>query len=600
MSTTPGGRPAAQAFRPSGDQTIKFLQANAALGETRRYRELDRREAHYRCRQYEHQKLDWWGRAAEYTETISPGAVFPMGFEPAGGRQIPDGVTVRDKRPTAPLQLVKQIVDRFTEMVFSDERKPKITVDRDPDTQALLEEIQKESDFWPIMRGARDKGGSIGSVLMTVHLREGRFAYEIHNTKDCTVLWKDKRTWSPQAILKMYRYPVEEDVVDKKTGELIGTREVTYLYRRIITDQVDVVYMPVKMEPGQMNADWVADPALTVEHNLGYFPGVWIQNKQDSDSLDGDADCEGAWQLCDAADRLTSQMNYGVLHNLDPTPVIGVDEKQIVVAGGLRKGSDNALYVGVDGHASYMEMTGSSIEASDKLLDRYVTTALNICRCVLVDPEKISGAAQSAKAIEYIYAPMLGRCGDFRSQYGTAVVKLMRITEKMCRAFMGRSVQLEGGVIGVFKLDLPPRVMQSEAEDGSMQEIVTEHRLGPGGHMSLSWGPYFSPTKTDDQQEIANAASAKDAGLIDKVTAARKIAPIFGVTDVEGTVNKAREEQQADAETMMGAAGGGVFGDDQALGGGGGSSTPPKPPAPTNEHPNPGAKTPPGGTGGKP
>lgn len=603
MSTDAAGRPAASAFRPTSEQTVGFLQANAVLGETKRYRELDRREAHYRCRQYDHQKLDWWGRLAEYTETISPAAVFPMGFEPAGGRQAPEGVTVRDKRPTAPLQLVKQVVDRFTEMVFSDERKPQVVVERDPDTQALLEEIQKESEFWTVMRGARDKGGSVGSVLVTAHLREGKFGYEIHNTKDCIVLWKERRTWTPQGILKMYRYPVEEDIVDKKTGELVGTREVMYLYRRIITDMVDVVYMPVRLEPGQANVEWEPDPALTVEHDLGFFPGVWIQNKQDSDSMDGDADAEGAWQLSDSADRLYSQQNYGVYNNLDPTPVISVDEKQVAVGGGLRKGSDNALYVGVDGGASYMEMAGTSIEAADNTLTRAVNTFLAICRCVLVDPEKISGAAQSAKAIEYIYAPMLGRCGDFRSQYGQGVIKLMRITEKMCRNFMGVSVNLGEGRIGVFKLDLPPRIIQVPGRDGETQEVVQEHKLGPGGHMKLVWGPYFAPTKQDDQQEIANATAANQGRLIDRVTAARKIAPIFGVTDVEGTVKRAQEESDVDAQAAMATAGGGVFAGDHNFApatAGGGTPPNPGPKPPTAAHPNPGPKTPPGGNGGKP
>lgn len=593
MSTTPEGKPAAQAYKATSEEVVQFLQERAVLGETRRYKELDRREAHYRCKQYDHQKLDWWGRSAELTETISPDSVMPMGFVQLGGG-IPQGVTVRDKRPTAPAQLAKQIIDRFTEMVLSDERKPKITIEGDEDTTALLDSIQEESQFWSAMRGARDKGGSVGSVLVTVHLREGQFAYEVHNTKDCgTIIWKDKRSWKPQGILKMYRYPVDEDVVDEKTGELVGTREVMYLYRRIITDNVDIVFKPVKVEPNEAYVEWEADPALTVEHNLGFFPGVWVQNKQDSDSMDGDADPEGAWQACDSADRMLAQMNYGVLHNLDPTPVIKADPKEVALGGGLRKGSDNAIYPGLNGDAKYMEMTGSSIDAAEKLYRIFKGEALNIARCVLVDPEKISGAAQSAKAIEYIYAPMLGRCGELRTQYGNAMKELMKLTEKICRTFMGRSVLLENGSIGVFKLNLPPKTRDVDLPDGTKRTIAEDHKLGPGGHYKIVWGPYFAPTKQDDQLEIANATAANQGGLIDKEAAARKVAPIFGITDVEGTVKKAAAELEADASSRMMIPGGGFDG-------GVPHAPPPPGQGPPRPNPNHDAGTPPGGNGGKP
>jgi hypothetical protein len=57
---------------------------------------------------------------------------------------------------------------------------------------------------------------------------------------------------------------------------------------------------------------------------------------------------------------------------------------------------------------------------------------------------------------------------------------------------------------------------------------------------------------------IKNAAGANAAGFVDKVTAARTIAPLFSVTDVEGVVAKAREEGQDDAERALAGLEGGV------------------------------------------
>lgn len=541
MSTTIEGRPADTAVQPNADQLVQMLQDRAVFGETERYRLLDRREAFFRCLQYQHQERDWEGRNADAYETISPEVTFPKAMGPTDAI---DNLLARDKRPTAPTNRVRTIIKRYTGLLFSEKRRPAVQVANDPDTEAFLEAVREASGFWAAMRTARDKGGAMGSVVMTVGCQDGKFNYEVHNSKNVTPVWADRRKLQLAGILVMQRYLREVDVV-AEDGKNEGTEVVDYLSRRIITTDVDIVYEDVRADMAR-EAPWTVQSS--VQHGLGQFPGVWIQNNAESDDQDGDADCEGAWQTIDAEDRMIAQCHSGTLNNLDPTLVTKTDptEVQQLTAGqDLQKGSRNAIEVGSKGDAKYLEMTGAGIEAGLKLTAEYKQTVCDLTGIVLIDDADLA-AAQSAKAIEFRFAPMLERADDLRAQYGPAVILLMRLTEAIARKFTSTTVTmrtLDGQLVdGVFRFDLPPRELNGD---------LVDHKLGAGGYISLKWGPYFAPTAFDVQQDIRNSSSAAAAGFIRKVTAARPIAAAFGVQDVEGEVDTATKEADQQSEQML-------------------------------------------------
>lgn len=546
MSTLVGGA-APQLPIPRAPEVKAFLYENAIMGETRRFRQLDRYESFYACRQYSHQQYDWWGYPADNMETISPEIQVPLGFT-----QPAMGLSVRERRPTAPYNLAKAITDRFTGLLFSDTRRPWVAIEGDPESEDFVGAAIEQMRFWPKMREARSMGGAIGSVLMTVHVRFGRFSLEIHNPKHVQMVWKDRRTLTPLAALIIYRTYREEDIIDERTGAIKGTKLVEYLYRRIITEDDDTVYVPVKLEPGAQ-LDWIVESEA--QHGLGFFPGVWIQNLPVLESEDGDPDCHGSWQNFDTIDRLLSQMNKAALLNLDPTLKLKLDPKEVAAMGGVRKGSDNALYVGSQGDAGYVEITGSGIDAGMKIYGQIKQNTLDVCRCVLVDPKDISGAAQSAKAIEYIYAPMLEKADDLRAQYGDlGVLPLVKIIERIARALLDTAVELPDGTKGRIGFDLPPR----QLPDGTMVPRI----LGKGGYISIKWGPYFAPTEMDKQLAVGNIVAALTGGLIDQETAVRQAAPLFGIKDPTATLAKVRDEQSAQLLKAMAGLDGGLSPDD--------------------------------------
>jgi hypothetical protein len=488
--------------------------------------------------------MDWWGMTADQMETVSPEIQVPLGWT-----QPQMELMVRSKRPTAPYNLSRAVVDRFTGLLFSDVRRPTVDWEGDTDTELFMLAAMEQSLFWPKMRQARSMGGAVGAALVTTHLRDGKFNLEIHNPMHCQVLWKDRRTFLPEAVLVCYRYIVMEPLYDERTREMRSMAPVMYLYRRLITEQDDTVFKPAKLEAG-VQPTWEVENTAT--HNLGFFPGVWIQNLPSLDSEDGVPDCHGAWQNFDTIDRLISQMNKAVLLNMDPTTVVSVDPKVVLAMGGsVRKGSENALYVGQGGSASYMEITGSGVAAGEKVYMVLKQNTLDVVRCVMVDPGTISGAAQSAKAIEYIYAPMLEKADDLRAQYGDlGVVPLLGIMEKIARTFEGTTIVREDGRKAIRKLKLPPRA------DGK------PHVLGQGGYIRLTWGPYFSPTENDKQLAIGNAVAAQQGGAIDKETKIKAVAPLFGVRDSAAMQKNIEAEEAEEAEGAGGMGMGGMFGEE--------------------------------------
>lgn len=551
------GSPAPYTVTLDPEAARKYLMDGAAFGNTMRFRTLERYDAHFKTTQYIHQKVDWWGRPADNSETVSPIAFLPPGFEVEANQEC----KVRDKRPTSPLNLPRAITKRYTSLLFSRNRKPRVVMPNDPASESFLLEVFKQAKFNQTMKLARNKAGAMGSTCVTIHLRDGRFVFEVHNPRFVDVIWKDRRTWTPQAILLWQKFEIEEPVHDNK-GVVTGMETVIYLYRRIITEVDDTIYVPVREDESQT---WEADPTLTVQHNLGFFPGVWIQNHPNDESPDGIPDCEGAWQMFDTADRLNSQSNKALLHNQDPTLEIGYDEKEIdaggpTSGGQIKTGSDAVLNVGKSGHANFLEMSATGVAQSREFVTGIKEDTSNVTGMQFPSAEKMSGAAQSARAMEFLFEPTLEVADDLREQFGPAVRDLSELTLDIGRSF--QNVELTDEATGrpvKFEFELPAKIQPKLGPDGAQlrdqrgEEIVeaVPHVIGPGGPIEVKWGDFFSPTDLDNQAKITNAVAAQAGGAIDLETMVSEIAPIFGVEDLQAMIKNVKAEaEERDARLM--------------------------------------------------
>lgn len=492
----------------------------ARLGMSPRQQMLNKMWAAYRGMQYAARRVDWDGR--EHTEGIDAEAIATAGFLPPGFYDAGSTFPIKYRRPSTPYHLRKVVPDRFTGLLFSERRHPTLRVEGDPLTEDYIRALAETSRLWPALIQARTYGGAMGTVVTGFQFTKGRPVVEVHDPRWCIPTFKDRYTLKLEKLEKRYMYPVDEQ--DPETG---AWKQVSYWYRRIIDEERDILFKPVRVDDEA--PQW--EPAEEVEHGFGFCPVVWTQNLPVQDDIDGDPDCMGIEELCCEIDALLSQATKGVLANCDPTLRIITDYDLSQIA----KGSDNALKLPAGSSADYMEMSGSGPKAALELADKLRTLALEVAQCVLDHPD---AGSRTATEVERVYSSMLAKADILREQYGQKCI--LPLMEMMVEAvkILQKPRRTEQGIVRQ-TVDLPPRI--TAQEDGTVERAARE--LGPGGTLTLVWPGYFAPTLTDAEVATRAAAAANAAGLLDKEHATTFVAPHFGVENVKDVLAKVKKEQ---------------------------------------------------------
>lgn len=591
---------------PRAQEVREQLYESGCAGNSTRYRELDRLDAFYKCLEYAHIEYDWNGYPADKVEAISSAAVIQYGMITAK-----EDLKVHQRRPTAPQRLTPLVVDRFTDLLFGEDRTPRVRVEDDPQSDDFLQAVFKRSFFWRTMTIARTYGGSMGSALITAHVRpdklrkKGRFIFKAHSPKTVAdVVWDDQDAGLLSGVLIQYTFEKEIEELDEKTGRPTGrTQKTTHLYRRIIDEEMDIAFIPERIN-GTRLPDLRVDEHNTHRHNLGIFPGVFVQNLPNPDELDGIPDCDGAYQMFEAVDRQMSQQNRALLYNQDPTLVLARDKNMEKLNIPVRKGSENALNVGMGGSAQYLEMSGGAQTASAAFTKDVRQAAMDKCGVVLADPPTISAAASSALAIKLLFEPMLKKASRLRDQFGWAIDHLSLVTLELGRHWM-QPTEYEGNVKPAF--DLEPRIEEHDAnplDPDAPPEMVRIDRVpGEGSLISVKWGAFFPLTAQEIGTIVSTLSTAVQSNLIDIETGIQFAAEAFGVEDVEGLKRKVLDAIQAAKDEAAASYPGGMFPEPQPfdLAAGGGSPEHPNadPVADPEADPNadPAAQDAPGGPG---
>ena len=502
----------------------KVFDRIKTLGMSPRQMEMNRRWSYYCCAQYDSRAADWDGTRHSNPverESIAQAGFIPPGFYDAGGQM--SELPLKFRRPSAPYHLCKVVVDRFTGLLFSERRHPKLDVQGDPLTEDFVNALVEVARLWPAMIQARKYGGATGSVALGFKFRDGVPLIEVHDPRWLVPHFVDRASLKLAALEKRYMYPVE--VRNPETGLWV---EQWYWYRRVIDHSLDVVFNPVLVEDGD-EPDWErAGAAELVEHNFGFCPVVWLQNQPGDDDVDGEPDCYGIYDLTERIDAQLSQADRGTVANCDPTLVLeGIEDTEIPP---MKKGSGSAIKL-PKGTAKYLEISGSGPLAARDLAKELRTYALEVAQCVLDHPDV---ANRTATEVERVYSSMLAKADVLREQYGQrGVLPLLGMMLKAIRS-MG-SPRVEGEAIVRYAVKLPPRV-----EAGG--ELV-ERELGPGGALAIHWPGYFEPSLADAQAAATAAATAKASGLLDEENAAKFVSTFFHVDDVASMLDKVRQEQ---------------------------------------------------------
>lgn len=519
---------------------------NILQGE--RYELMQARQSYYQCTQHNTKKWDFDGRAVVNIRVGTPGSTGLVGMEKPANY-----IPMSHRKPSAPLRLAKLIVDRFTSMIFSEDKFPHIRVDGDPDTEDFAQALSTAGKLPLKMLLARNIGGSTGSVGLSWCFQNGSPKYGVHNPKNIYIhSWDDRMELIPRHVSEVYLYyEVRWDPKKKCFANIY------YWFRRDWTPDWDIVFKPVLFNPGQPTF-WEPDPTRSFNHQDGICHFTWIQNLP-SEEIDGVPDYDGLYDKFDEIDIIASVMTRGIKFNLDPTLVLKVDP-DYVKRSGIMKGSEHSLTVGKDGDASYLALPGDSVDAGMKVLDRLVKATLDESQCVLADPDKLAAQGTSSVALKMIYGPMTAKSSIHREQYGTGIERLLEpqivIARKRSSVLIpvldaagNQAVDEQSGqpLQAKEELYLPPRIETNiDPETGKETIKKIPRDPGEGGDVNLQWPAFFPPTVQDQNLTVTTLQLATGGkAFLSKKTAVDIVAQTFGIDPAE---EQRRIESQSDQD----------------------------------------------------
>ncbi len=475
---------------------------------------LNWRHSFFKCTQHDEKTFDYQGQPAP----MGPAYLRHLAYN-AGKSDLQSSHMQR--RPISPMRTLRTIVKRFTALVFGMHRWPAIRVVGDPKSQDFASALAEAQKMHHVFTAARNIGGACGTVGMSWRFKDGKPTLRAHAGGTLFVHeWEDQEEFIPAHVTQVYRY--QKPGINPKTRK----KEMQWFWhRRDWTLEADIAFVDVPdMGPG--DPVWIVDPTNTFEHKDGFTHFVWVRNSppdEDSDP-DGYPDYHGVEEPSTALDVLNNVNVVGAVKNLDPTLILGIDKKQLDRGAAVRKGSDNALVVGLDGMAGYLELSGASITAGSELTEKQRRYILEAAECVVLDPDQAAASGMSSVAIEEVYAPMTQQAGVLRVQYGEAIE---RILEQQIRSYRGTvrngtviEVPVdddgnEGEAVEVVPtLALAPRVKEVDVlgEDGKptgeVDIEIIERELGEGGDVVLEWPPFFKPSPLEQQQKASSIGTA--------------------------------------------------------------------------------------------
>jgi hypothetical protein len=544
---------------------------------------------YFDCTQHDYKQYDFDGRI----QRRGSEAMQPLITAEVASFYIP----LRQRRPSAPIRIGKTIVEAFTNMLFGEDRWPRLLCSGDPDTQDYAEALAKEEGLRVAMVQARNLGGATGSVGISWAFDRGKPRVEVHNVRNLYVHeWEDRKK---QIVAHVSEFTItHEDEYDALKKRIVRNY---YWQRQDWTPDATVSFLPAPFKPG-VEPMWIEDPQGKVQHGFGFCPFVWIQNQPSSDP-EGVPDYHGQYDAMDSLDLLNSVISRGTILNLDPTVVLKMNA---IVAGrtGIKKGSDNALTVGENGDAHYLEIAGSGVTAGLAAKADARASILEACQCVIPDPDQVAAAGTSSVAIKAIYAPMLGKAAVHRELYGAGIKLLIEQQLRVARERNGRPVTIQvpadpksesesesseaesNSVEAVESIDLPPKMVpvpkpppdppkigpdgipepKSEEPEPDIPMFEEVERVpGKGERIDLGWGEWF-PLTAQDKNQAVQAVQLASGGkaVLSQQTAVEEAATIFNRDPAEewGKVQKSNQEDQVRQATMFPPAGGPVGKDD--------------------------------------
>lgn len=449
-----------------------------------------------------------------------------------------------------------------------------------------IAELQRRVRFKTVSRQALVHAQQAKSVAVIVGARNGRAFAELVRSRWCEPTFDADGKVSRLEIRYPYLQPEKQPDGTWKLKPL--------LYRRVIDAQTDTTFLPIeaRQDGSEPLADaWKADPEKTVDHKLGFCPVHWYAHQRECSTVadfDGEAIHETILDEIQGLDFTISQRHRAALFCGDPQIIeAGVDpgtnpsgqtgkvgipastgggkiSSANPATGSYQAGGDQQSarvkspgvvwqYQDPNTKVTYLVLPPEALQALDNHQADLRNKLAETLAVVLIDPQNAKFTSDmSGRAIEQIRARQFDRCDIIRDDF--ADNWCVPVTLLLARVAL------------VLNLRIP--AVQACAKD--LQKFIEDDEARP--MLTCKWpGRYIKPTAKDESDTVAATAAARTAKIVPRRAAVEKVAPIFGITNVDQAVEQLEQEDDEGAAALH-AAMGGLGGDPDDAGGEGGDT----------------------------
>ena len=403
-------------------------------------------------------------------------------------------IPIADRQPSVRYGLCRMVVEDSSVLLFGEGRFPAIDC-ADDVVRATLGDIIKETLLNRIMLEASLRG-SIGSVVVAMRVFHGRLFFEVMDTLYLTPEWQRD---APDTLEQVVELRKVRGAALREQGYLLADDALSadFWFMRRWDLQDETWFVPWKV--GTSNPRPVRDAERSVAHRLGFVPMVWVRNLPGGEGIDGTCTFRPAVETSIEIDYQLSQAGRGLKYSSDPTLLL---KEPATSDGTLVRSGSSAIVVSADGDAKLLEISGTASSAVIEYVRVLRELALETIHGNRNSADRVS-AAQSGRAMELLYAPLISLADNLRVSYGEdALLRLLRMVMQASR---------------VYQLKVFGRKVAAMPADA---------------RLSLRWGPWFSLTLADQAQQAQAVATARQAGVMSAETGVKALAATYDVADV--------------------------------------------------------------------
>lgn len=513
------------------------------------------------CRYYNLSLNQIWLRGKFYDH-------IPYGFyetEASGGRYR----KMFDRRPSIRLNVPMTTGDLVSRKLFAGRHAPSVMHEKE-NVKEALEWLVREARFEAEFSNVAINGQS-GSVAICLKIADGFPRMDVYQGRYCQPHFNDAKNLDQMVIAYCVdgSWFLEQNVTTDNDQEKIEVGQ-EYWYIRIFDENGIYTARPPKCEkwnpvdndPHPVNMVILSDPKLSMKHNLGFVPVLWLTNLPNGDEPDGRATFDGVLHNCIDLDYDLSQIGRGVKAMVNPQlfvkgRIINYDK----FSGGVHVlDSTNMLHLEPDkkmgeqsitgGDAKLLEMSGGGLQAAmEHYVERVKVFTMEIMAANRKDPNTVKGTL-SGKAIELIDEDFIDLVQVMKQRYGQYGFEVaLKLLGKMCVKLNSKFQDLLEKFKGISEEEIDdlelrwPEMYEPDAQDTQFLATAFSAAI-MGGFMDNEQAALIFDMHLDKSTEIFNLGVEKGKKLPGPIEGFEAPKPGAGLPKKEEEKPKAKKKAE--------------------------------------------------------